>query len=116
MKETTVDGMKIPIIWLNIFVWILYILVGLGVYFVNPHFLHGLVTIFHILICIFLLVKFNAFTKPKLDSSDTSIIFMSAILLLSNVVLSELGLNKMKIENVVKDLGKTELVSGFNNP
>ena len=68
-----------------------YLLIGVGVYIINPEYLHWMATIFHILISVFLMYRFNPITKAQLRPHDENIIFGSAVLMLVNVVFSVIG-------------------------
>jgi len=53
-----------------------------------PHkYVYFLQTFVHVFVCLFLLLRFNPLIKSVLRKYDANIIFTSAILLLSNVVL-----------------------------
>lgn len=101
---SSIESVKQPIVWFNILSWILYILVGLGVYFIKPSYVHWATIIVHTLICLFLIIKFNPFVKVKFDTSDTAIIFSSAVILLLNVVFSEIGINRQQLESSISHM------------
>jgi hypothetical protein len=73
-----------------------YFIIFFGIYNINTRYVHLLSIFVHVFICLFLLLRFNPFVKAELRQYDSNIIFGSALLLLFNVVFSELGLNIQK--------------------
>ena len=80
-----------------------YILIAMGLYSVDPKFLHILALFLHTFICTFLIYRFNPFVKTEFHPiMDKHIIFGSAIVLLFDVVFSEIGLNTTNLFNDIK--------------
>jgi hypothetical protein len=78
--------------FLQFILYILYFILFLGVFTMNPLYVHYLAIAVHLFICVFLMIRFNPFTISELQPMDTRIIFGSSILLLINVVFVELGI------------------------
>lgn len=87
---------------INIFLHILYIILILGVAFVNIIYVHYLIIIVHLFICIFLMIKFNPFKNGGIfiNEYEKKFIFSSSVILLINVIIYEIGItvdvNKIK--------------------
>lgn len=92
-----------PLYFVAIFlVYLLYFLVFFGLYNVNPVFLHHLTVFVHVFICLFLIIRFNQFVKTDISPFDKIVIMDCSILLLVNVVFSEMGINKKTIEHYLQ--------------
>jgi hypothetical protein len=87
---------------INIFLHILYIVLILGVAFVNIIYVHYLIIIVHLFICIFLMVKFNPFRNGGvlINEYEKKFIFSGSVILLINIIIYEIGIkidvDKMK--------------------
>ena len=70
--------------WTQLLYYILYAASLLGVFFIAPEYLATLVNVIKIYICVFLIWKFNPFTKRRavVGSHERELIFSSAIFLL----------------------------------
>ena len=86
--------------------YISYFVLFFGLFKINTQYVHILSTFVHVFICLFLILRFNPFVKAELRPYDSNIIFGSALLLLFNVVLSELGLKKTP-QNTTKNTKDT---------
>ena len=70
-----------------------YFIVYFKIYAINPNYIRYLSTFIHIFICVFLLIRFNPFSRTfRYHQSDGIIVFGSATILLTNVVATEVGL------------------------
>jgi hypothetical protein len=82
-----VDDVKEPVyIVLVGSLYAIYLLVYISIVEVDPVVIVALRTIVTALICVFLILKFNPFHKAVLKYFDSTIIFGSAIILLTNLV------------------------------
>jgi len=87
---------------INIFLHFLYIFLILGVAFVNIKYVHYLIIVVHLFICVFLMVKFNPLKNGGIfiNEYEKKFIFSSSIILLINVIIYEIGIkvdvNKVK--------------------
>lgn len=98
------ERIKIPVYLISIgFMYLSYFVVFFGIFNINEKYIRMIQISIYTIICLFLLIRFNPFMKPELKPYDSNIIFTSAILLLSNVVIVEVGLSS-KITNVVSML------------
>lgn len=82
-----------------------YILVFLGVIQYTPMFVNNLNILIQVFVCIFLMVKFHPFRKHELKEFDSTIIFGSAMFLLTNIGFTQLLTNyfgKTVTDNVKK--------------
>jgi hypothetical protein len=70
-----------------------YILVFLGIIQYTPMFVNNLNILIQVFVCIFLMVKFHPFRKHELKEFDSTIIFGSAMFLLTNIGFTQLLTN-----------------------
>lgn len=70
--------------------WILYFIALFGITNFNPEYLDTLNFIIKIYVSLFLIIRFNPFTKLKINNFDRKIIFSSGIFLLSTTAITEL--------------------------
>ena len=90
----TVERIKYPVYFvLLVVINMSYLLLGIGILLISREYLHILTVAFHILICLFLIYRFNPFVKARLLPHDNYIIFGSTLLLLFNVVFLEIGID-----------------------
>ena len=96
--DKVVENIKFPLYFvLFLITHVLYGLLFFGVVLLKPQYVHILTVIFHMFICMFLMFRFNPWTKPKLMPYDGQVIFGSALILLFNVVFLEMGINIEKV-------------------
>lgn len=70
-----------------------YVATFMGISLVAPDSLRTFSNMVHILICIFLIIKFNPIVGDlQLDSTDVSLIFSTAVFLLINLLFTEYSL------------------------
>ena len=69
--------------------WILYFIALFGITTFNPKYLDTLNLIIKVYVSLFLIVRFNPFTKLKINNFDRNIIFSSGIFLLSTTAITE---------------------------
>ena len=73
--------------------YLLYFLLYFGVYSLNIEYIRYLNIFVHTLVCAFLIIRFNPLRKHIiLRPYDNIIIFASAVILLTNVIATEVGL------------------------
>ena len=70
--------------------WILYFIALFGITTFNPKYLDKLNLIIKVYVSLFLIIRFNPFTKLKINNFDRNIIFSSGIFLLSTTAITEL--------------------------
>ena len=68
-----------------VLIHLFYFLAFFGIFYVNPEYSRRLTLFVEVIICLFLMIRFNPFREPKLSGFDTKIIFSSAIFLLTNI-------------------------------
>ena len=93
--------------------YISYFILFFGIYKINVKYVHMLSTFVHVFVCLFLILRFNPFVKAELRPYDSNIIFGSAMLLLFNVVFSEIGLN-LKKNTIDTTNNKTDTIQSTN--
>ncbi len=69
--------------------WILYFIALFGITTFNPKYLDTLNLIIKVYVSLFLIIRFNPFTKLKINNFDRNIIFSSGIFLLSTTAITE---------------------------
>ena len=79
----------------------MYIVAFLGIYYVNPEYSKYLSIFIRLFISIFLLIRFNPFSKVIINTNDSILISASAFFLLINTGVTEYLYNYVnnKIEN-----------------
>jgi hypothetical protein len=92
MKDSTISKYGSPIyIWSYAIVHFVYLLVFLGVFVTVPQQIKWLNTFIQIFICVILMYNFNPYRDVrKINSFDNMLIFGSAFILFTNVVLVQL--------------------------
>lgn len=70
--------------------WILYIVIALGISINAPEYLDTLQYYVKIYISIFLIIRFNPFTKVKFTELDTNIAFSAGVFLLTTTAINNL--------------------------
>ena len=68
-----------------IIIHVIYFMAFFGLVYVNPDYIHELTTFIEVVICVFLMIRFNPFRDPKISSLDVKIIFSAAIFILTNI-------------------------------
>jgi hypothetical protein len=82
------ESVKVPVYFVSIVaLYLCYFVVFFKLVDVNHKYVVFLQSFVHIFVCLFLLVRFNPLINPVLKRYDSNIIFTSAVLLLSNVIL-----------------------------
>ena len=62
-----------------------YMLIFIGVLYINVEYLHIFKTMMQLIVCVFLLYRFHPYRKHVLQKYDAQIIFSSAMFLLVNI-------------------------------
>lgn len=69
--------------------YILYIILSLGFYYLNPNYLTILNELIRVYVCLFLIIRFNPFQKEiRLTSLDKRIAFSAGIILFTSIFLN----------------------------
>lgn len=78
----------------NIFFHFLYIVLILGVAFVNIIYVHYVIVMIHLFICIVLMMKFGPFKNGGvfINEYEKKFIFSGSVILLINVIIYEIGI------------------------
>ena len=86
-SETSVVNMYLVVSYGLVFI---YLLVGIGIYILNPKLLYIVSTTVHLFVCFFLILRFHPWrTNVHLHKMDPTIIFSCAILLLFTIVFQQ---------------------------
>jgi hypothetical protein len=92
--DKILDKIKKPIFFTTIgFIYISYFLIFFGIFFINKRYIELFSNLLVTFVCLFLIIRFHPFRKHELREFDASIIFVSAILLITNAGLSKLIMN-----------------------
>jgi len=86
ISDTILDRSKKPFYYtMSIIFWVSNILLFLGIYYVNPIYMETAKKYLDIFICVFLILRFNPLRKAVLHEFDQYLIFISGVILLTNV-------------------------------
>ena len=97
--ESTIDRVKKPFYMsMIILLYIAYIVTFFGIFYINPQYIVYLSSAIRIFVCSFLIYKFHPFRQHRLEQFDGTIIFASALLLLTNM-----GMTEYVISNVISN-------------
>jgi len=108
-KANSIDTLKMRVYMISVgSLYVLYVVLFLGLFYVNPTYVHWLSSAVHLAICIFLLFRFHPFKKHDLRPFDSTIIFGCALFLFINIVITDIGVSY--IEQKLGFSGK-----GFNS-
>ena len=90
--DNTFETYSWPIYFYSLLILhIIYVLIFFGLFNINKFFINYLNIFIQTFICIFLLVRFHPFRKHVLREHDSSIIFGTAIILLTNLGFVQYG-------------------------
>lgn len=93
-------------------IYVGYIIILLGVTLIAPQQLKLLSIMVHILICFFLIYKFNPFKQTvAIDSRDSTLIFSTAVFLLLNLGITEFSINFL---SNLKGVYKIDQIASMN--
>ena len=88
--EANLERIKKPVyILITILLYICYFVIYIGAFYVNPKYVEILSKAIRAFICLFLIVKFHPFRQHILKEFDGQLIFASAILLLTDVGITQ---------------------------
>jgi hypothetical protein len=98
--DKLLDKIKKPV-YLTIigFIYISYFLIFFGIFYINKKYIDIFSNLLLTFVCLFLILRFHPFRKHELREFDATIIFGSAVLLLTNAGLTNIIAND--ISNVV---------------
>ena len=89
--DNALDQHKVNIyIWLFVILYILYFVAFFGIWYINPSYIQVIDSFLQIYVALFLMVRFNPFTKHEFRPYDDRLIFGSAFLLLTNAGITSL--------------------------
>jgi len=98
--DKILDKIKKPV-YLTIigFIYLSYFLIFFGLFYINKKYIDIFSNLLLIFVCLFLILRFHPFRKHELREFDATIIFGSAVLLLTNAGLINIIAND--ISNVI---------------
>ena len=98
--DKILDKIKKPV-YLTIigFIYISYFLIFIGLFYINKKYIDIFSNLLLTFVCLFLILRFHPFRKHELRDFDATIIFGSAVLLLTNAGLTNIIAND--ISNVI---------------
>jgi hypothetical protein len=83
--------------------YFLYTVLILGISVISPNLLHSLRSFTHILVCVFLMIRFNPFRRAILREHDQEIIFAAALFLLTTTGITDVVIyNLSKVQEFLK--------------
>jgi|LauGreDrversion4_2_1035121.scaffolds.fasta_scaffold00036_3 hypothetical protein len=92
--DKILDKIKKPVYLTSIgFIYISYFLIFFGIFYMNKKYIELFSNLLLTFVCLFLIIRFHPFRKHELREFDATIIFGSAILLLTNAGLTKLIMN-----------------------
>jgi hypothetical protein len=92
--DKVLDKIKKPVYFTSVgFIYISYFLIFFGIFYMNKRYIELFSNLLLIFVCLFLIIRFHPFRKHELHEFDATIIFGSAILLLTNAGLTKLIMN-----------------------
>jgi hypothetical protein len=98
--DKILDKIKKPV-YLTIigFIYLSYFLIFFGIFYINKKYIDLFSNLLLTFVCLFLILRFHPFRKHELREFDATIIFGSAVLLLTNAGLTNIIAND--ISNVM---------------
>jgi hypothetical protein len=98
--DKILDKIKKPV-YLTIigFIYLSYFLIFFGLFYINKKYVDIFSNLLLTFVCLFLILRFHPFRKHELRDFDATIIFGSAVLLLTNAGLTNIIAND--ISNVI---------------
>jgi hypothetical protein len=83
-----------------VLLYIAYIVTFFGIFYINPQYIVYLSFAIRLFVCSFLIYKFHPFRQHRLEQFDGTIIFASAVLLLTNMGMSEYVFAKLQSNGI----------------
>ena len=100
--DDILDKIKLPVFTTTmVIIHLCYIIVFFGIIAIDTNYMNYLNVFIEVFVCLFLIARFHPFRHHKLHKYDSTIIFGSAILLLTNLGANEFIFNN--IFNIIKD-------------
>jgi hypothetical protein len=88
--DKILDKIKKPVYLTMIgFIYISYFLIFLGLFYINKKYIEIFSNLLLTFVCLFLILRFHPFRNHELRDFDATIIFGSAVLLLTNAGLTQ---------------------------
>lgn len=88
--ENSIEYVKKPIyIAMAFTLYLLYFLIYIGVFYINPKYVENLSYAIRLFVCAVLIFKFHPFREHKLKNFDSQIIFASAVLILTDMGITQ---------------------------
>lgn len=112
LVDNTIHTITKPVYYFLFFLlYLLYFALFFGIFYVNPSYIRILTGIIHVIVCLFLLIRFHPFRKHELKEFDSKVIFASAIILFTNGTLFDALLHYLK--NIVGS--SVAIINNINN-
>lgn len=107
--ESTIDQIKKPF-YLSMIsaLYFIYFVTFFGIFYINPQYISYLSFAIRLFVCSFLIYKFNPFRQHRLEQFDGKIIFASAVLLLTDMGITEYVIAQLRV-NELRQLFDTGL-------
>jgi len=104
--DETIENIKRPAFLFTIGItYVTYIFIFLGISYLLPSYIRIISNVMHLLICFFLIYKFNPLRKnQQLTETDSKLIFFSAVFIIMSTGITEFALSFFKsLKSVFKD-------------
>lgn len=107
--DDALDHIRLPVFVGGLFItYVIYIVIALGLFTVNPGYVNMLSIGIQLFICVFLIARFHPFRHHVLRPTDAQIIFGSAIFLLTNM-----GITQYLYYNMSQKLKTVPIIGGI---
>ena len=80
----------------SILLYVSYLAIFLGIYFINPEYLQASIHTLEFIICLILIARFHPFQQARLNIYDQQLIFLCATILLTNLGITNYIISKIK--------------------
>lgn len=94
--DDVLDKVKLPVFTTSMFIiHVCYLIVYFGIASIHAKYMNYLNVFIEVFVCLFLIARFHPFRQHKLHKYDATIIFGSAILLLTNLGANQFIFDKL---------------------
>ena len=92
--ESNLELIKKPVyLAMVVLLYSCYFLLYVGIFYINPKYIKNLSIAIRLFVCVFLIYKFHPFREHKLSYFDDKLIFASAILILTDMGITQYVVN-----------------------
>ena len=99
--ESAIEHIKKPFyLSMVILLYIAYIVTFFGIFYIDPQYVVYLSYAIRLFVCAFLIYKFHPFRQHRLEQFDGTIIFATAVLLLTDMGMSEYVISQLQSNGI----------------